>query len=233
MKIHGEIRFFPSACNAKTFEFLALYINPTFCEFTTFLTEIHHGHFVFVFTFLTVAFFDLPFDRKPMAIPPRNIARVLAHHLLAAHHHIFEHFVQCMPNVKVTVGIGGAVMKCEGFSTLLFAQFLIDPDPLPAGKPFRFALRQSGTHRKIGFWKVQSFFIIRCLGAHLCHPWVMEIFVGKGQRDASGALSRRLFLSERRADNSMYMPRYHSHLIPLIVASFQLVQSQDSLNLKG
>jgi hypothetical protein len=61
----------------------------------------------------------------------------------------------------------------------------------------------------------------------------MEIFDGKGQRDASGALSRRLLLSERRADNSMYMPRYHSHLIPLIVASFQLVQSQDGLILKG
>ena len=57
----------------------------------------------------------------------------------------------------------------------------------------------------------------------------MEYFTGKGQRDASGALSRRLCFSERRADNSMYVPRSRFHSALLIVVSCGLVQTQDRL----
>ena len=35
-------------------------------------------------------------------------------------------------------------MQDEGFAALLFAQAVIDTDPLPAGQPFRLALRQAG-----------------------------------------------------------------------------------------
>ena len=57
----------------------------------------------------------------------------------------------------------------------------------------------------------------------------MEYLTGKGQRDASGALSRRLCFSERRADNSMYVPRSGIHSTLFIVASCGLVQTQDGL----
>ena len=80
--IHSQIGIVPLASDTQALEFIALNINPAFSEFAAFLAQLNHRHVIFVFALSAVLFFDLPFNRQPMAIPTRNITAVLAHHLL-------------------------------------------------------------------------------------------------------------------------------------------------------
>ena len=89
MKIHGQIGFFPFAGDPKAFEFFTLDRDPFICKGAAFLTEIHHRHVVFVAPLLAIAFFNFPLDWQAVAIPTGHIKRVMTHHLMAAHNHIF------------------------------------------------------------------------------------------------------------------------------------------------
>ena len=113
MVVHRQIGVVPVARDAKALEFGALHINPAFGKAAAFLAEIDDVHIVFVQALGAVLLFDLPFNRQAVAIPTGHIARIFAHHLLAAHHHVFQNFVQRMADVQMAVRIGRAIVQRE------------------------------------------------------------------------------------------------------------------------
>ncbi len=166
MEIHGQIGVFPIAGDAQTLEFLALHVDPTAGELATFGAEFIDRHLILVAALLAVLLFDLPFDRQAVAVPARDVARVIAHHLMAAHNHVLDRLVQRVTDVQMPVGIGRAVMQREGLTPLFLAQAVIDADLLPPLQPAGLALGQSGAHGEIGLGQVQRGFVVGGLGAH-------------------------------------------------------------------
>ena len=133
MEIHRKVRISPIAGDAKTLEFLTLDIHPAFGKLAAFLTEVHDIYVVLIAAFGAVLFFDLPFDRQTMTIPAGNITGVAAHHLLAAHNHIFQDLVQRMANVQMAIRIWRAIVQREWLAALgLFAQAVVDTYLRPA-----------------------------------------------------------------------------------------------------
>ena len=203
-KIHGEIGPVPIAGDAQPLEFLALHIDPAFGEPAAFLPEIDEIQLILVEALGAVLLLDLPFDGQAMAVPARNVARVIAHHLLAAHHHVLEDLVESMADMKMPIGIGRAIMQREGRAPFRpRAQAIIDADLFPTGKPFGLAPGQARAHRKIGLRQIERVFVIKRIGAHggvLCHCRIRKCRRGGTDRrmPCPGGSSR----SERRACNS-------------------------------
>ena len=170
MEIHGKIRLRPVACDAHALELVALDVDPPGSEIAAFGPEFVDWHLILVTALFAVLLFDLPFDRQPVAIPPRNVACVKAHHLVAAHDHILDRFIQRVPDVQMPVGIGRAIMQRERGAPRFFAQTVIDADVFPPGQPLRLAFRQACAHREISARQVQGLFIFGGLGAHGGRP---------------------------------------------------------------
>ena len=135
MVVHGQVGIFPLACHAKTLELLALHVNPAIGEVPALTAEFHNWDGVLVVPLLAVLFLDFPFDWQPVAIPTRDIACIFAHHLLGAHDHIFQDFVQRMTNMQIAVCIWRTVMKRERGAALFLSQTVINSDLLPSGEP--------------------------------------------------------------------------------------------------
>ena len=81
MESHRCVGILEISDNAETFEFIRLGFNPMFGKFPTFLPEFVNRNIVFILAFCTIFFFDLPFDRQPMAIPAGYIIGIIAPHL--------------------------------------------------------------------------------------------------------------------------------------------------------
>ena len=205
MIVHCEIRLFPLAGDAQALELITLHVDPAFGEFAAFLTEGHHIDVVLVQTLGAVLLFDLPFDRQAVAIPPRHIARITAHHLLTAHHHILKDFVQRVADVQMAVGIGRAIMQRKVLASGLFAQPVIDADLFPTGQPTRLTLRQAPAHGKLGLRQKHSVTVVNVkvwrVGAHRMRSF------GNGDcgrsLEAANAPCHPGALSGRRAANSV------------------------------
>ena len=169
MIIHRQIRVGPIARDAEALELLTLDIHPAFGKLAAFLAEIDDIHIVLIEPLGAVLLLDLPLDRQAVAIPAGHIARVMAHHLMRAHDHIFDRLVQRVADMQVAVGIGGAVMQREGRAASGFrAQLVVDPEAFPAGEPFGLAQRQACAHREIGFGQEDGIAVIggRIFGGH-------------------------------------------------------------------
>ncbi len=157
----------PVAGDAQTFEFVALDVDPAFGKAAAFLTELDDIDGVLVAALLAVLFLDLPFDGQTVAIPSGDIARVAAHHLLAAHDHVLQDFVQRVPDMQMTVCIRRAIVQREGLARpSAVAQAVVNADLLPAVQPAGFAVGQARAHREIGFRQVQRVFVVRSVGTH-------------------------------------------------------------------
>ena len=176
VEVHRQIGISPIAGDPQPFEFFTLDIDPASRKFTTFLTEFHHIHGVLIQTLLAVLFLDLPFNRQTMAIPSGDIPRIFAHHLLGPHDHVFQDFVQRVPDMQMPVCVGRSIVQRKRltlFNFRLVAQLAVNVHLGPARQPFGFAFRQSGPHREIGFRQVQRGLIfggIGCIGAHVRRP---------------------------------------------------------------
>ena len=104
-----------------------------------------------------------------MAIPARHIDGIAPHHLMGAHNHVFENFVERMADMNIAIGIWRAVMQHEFFAAFGGgAQALVQTYFFPMGQNIRLALRQAGFHRKFGLRQVQRLAPISviCLVTH-------------------------------------------------------------------
>ena len=68
--------------------------------------------------------------------------------------------------MQMPVRIRWAIVEGKGLTALLFPEAIVEAHVFPFLQPFRFAFWQTSPHREIGFWKVQSLFIIGRFGAH-------------------------------------------------------------------
>ena len=65
-----------------------------------------------------------------MTVPAGNVLRIKASQLAAFHNHVFQHFVHCVANVQLAVGIGRPIMQdkqrlTQTRITQLFVQTLV------------------------------------------------------------------------------------------------------------
>ncbi len=158
---HGGVGIVPIAQHAEPLELLALDVDPVVGELAAFLAELDDRNGVLVLARLAVLFLDLPLDRQAVAVPARDVVRVLAHHLLGAVDHVLEDLVQRVADMQMAVRIGRAVMQDEFRPSLR-----IRPQPLPQAdlRPPRqqlgLALRQPGFHGKVGAGKLDRILVI-------------------------------------------------------------------------
>ena len=164
-KGHGGIGLFPVAKDAQALEFTDLDAEPLLGEGAALLTEADLVDLVLVLPALAVAFLDLPFNRQAVAVPARNVMRVLSQHLLRAVDGILQDLVERMAHVEMAVGVRRAVVKDEFLAPLrLFAQAVEKADLLPTGEDFRLLRGQAGAHRKIGLGQKDGGLIVACHG---------------------------------------------------------------------
>ena len=175
MKIHRQIGIGPVALHTQTLELFALNIDPTGGKFAAFLTEFNNRHVVLVAALGAVLLFDLPFNRQAMAVPSGDIAGVFAHHLLRAHNHIFQDFVERVADVQMPVRIRRAIVQGKGRAACFGPQLAVNVHFGPTVQPLGLALGQSGAHREIGAWQVQSLFIFGGVGAHMRRPFQQHV----------------------------------------------------------
>ena len=101
------------------------------------------------------------FDRQAVAIPARNVRRVVAVEDLRLHDEVLEHLVVGMADVDRAVGVRRTVQQRE---LLPPGHVLADPPvaaaALPLAKHFRLAARQVGAHRKSRTREVQGVAVI-------------------------------------------------------------------------
>ena len=163
---HCQVRIGPVAGHAETLELVPLDVDPAFSEAAALLAKLDHVDRVLVASVLAILLLDLPLDREAMAVPAGDIARVLAHHLLGADHHVLQDLVQRVADMQMPVRVGRAIVERELRATRLAAKPVIDTDPLPSLQPARLAPRQSRPHREIRFGKVQCVLVVWCVGTH-------------------------------------------------------------------
>ena len=158
---HSGVGVMPVAKNTKALKFLGLHTKPVGGKIPAFLAEFFDRNFVLILALLAVLFFDLPFNRQAMTVPAGNIVGVLAKHGLRPVDHVLENLVQRVPNVKLAIGIGRAVMENKrlGIGTG-FAETAIDINLLPASQNLRLFFRQPSPHREVGLWQEHCLFIV-------------------------------------------------------------------------
>ena len=150
-EVHGGVAPLPVARDAEPLELLALHVEPVRGVGAAFGAEIEHRHRVLVAALGAVLLLDLPLDRQAVAVPARDVVRVVARHLRGAVHHVLQDLVERVADVQRAVGVGRAVVQHEERAAArAFAQALPEPQALPALQHLRLALRQVALHGKGG-----------------------------------------------------------------------------------
>ena len=161
VKRHGGIGVLPIAQNAQPLKLPTLNGHPFFGETAAFGAKFAGRHIIFVQTLIAVLLLDFPFNRQAVAIPAGHISGVFAHHLLRAHNHVFQDFVQRMADMHIAIGVRRAVMQHEFFAALpLRAQFVIKANARPICENFGLAFGQTGLHWKVRLRQIKRFAII-------------------------------------------------------------------------
>ena len=103
----------PIAHDAKTFELIALDVDPRIGEFAAFLAELDNRDLVLILAFGAVLFLDLPFNWQAMAVPTGDVVGILTHHLLRPVDYVFQNFVEGVADMQITVRVGRSVVQDE------------------------------------------------------------------------------------------------------------------------
>jgi hypothetical protein len=110
-------------------------------------------------------FADGVLDREAVAVPARDVRRVVAEHRARFHDDVFERFIEGVADVNFAVRVGRPVMKDElRAAGGLFANELIEIHAPPLLEPFRLVLRQVGLHREGGLRQVESLLVVAAFG---------------------------------------------------------------------
>ena len=148
---HCQVGIVPAADHAEALELLALDLDPVLGEFAAFAPEIVDRNGASVPALGAVLLFDLPLDGQAVAVPARNVIRVLAQHLPGPVDEILEDLVEPGADMDVAVGVGRPVVQDELLPALTDpAQLAVQVLVFPALLDFRLLFRQAGTHGKVG-----------------------------------------------------------------------------------
>ena len=96
-----------------------------------------------------------------MAVPSRDIVRIVAEHLLAARDDILQNLIEGVPDMDIAIGVGRTVMQDEFVAAFRGrAELPVQIALFPASQDLRLALRQARTHGKFGLRQKQRFGIV-------------------------------------------------------------------------
>ena len=96
-----------------------------------------------------------------MAVPAGDIRRVEARERFRLDDDVFEDLVNRVPNVQLTIRVGGSIMQDEGRLTLArFTHLLVKTHLLPLLEPLRLPLGEIRFHWKTRLRQVQGVLII-------------------------------------------------------------------------
>ena len=156
--MQSNVRIFPIAQNAQTFEILALDINPLQSEVMAFAAQSQRIQLI---TVQAQLFDSSMLNRHTVSIPAGNVRGVEALSIFIFHDDILQDFVQSMTHVDFAVCIRRAVMQNELFvASMQCLLFAINIVFFPEFQKIRFALRQACTHGELCFRQIQCFTII-------------------------------------------------------------------------
>ena len=161
LEIHRQVGIVPLAENAEADEipFLALYLLGS--EGATELANLIGWHM------LAMQLLDLMLDGQAMAVPAGDVGRIEPGQRLRTNDDVLENLVDCVADVNVAVGVGGAIVQHEARTSLrCSADALIETAFLPGGNPLRFAAGKVATHRKRRVGEVEGFLVVGHRGSH-------------------------------------------------------------------
>ena len=167
-KIHGQVRLRPVSEHAHPHEIGFLSLDLLAGIVAALLPELGCRHLM---PRLADFLLYIELNGQAVAVPTRNIGRVKARQRLGLDDDVFEDLVDGMPNVELTVGIGGAVVEDKGRFTLpRFAHLAIQIHRSPSLKTLGLALCQIGLHREIGLGEIQRGFVVTHTSSVVCKP---------------------------------------------------------------
>jgi len=156
--VERQIRFFPFAENAQAFELDALEIN-VFARVGVAGFADRGGVGVRV---AGLAHFlgDLEFDGQTVAVPARDVGRVLAAEGFEFDDDVLENLVQRGADVDIAIRERRAVMQHKFcFAAAPALDFCVQAGHLPPLQPQRFARHQIGPHREVRPRQIQCVFV--------------------------------------------------------------------------
>ena len=153
-EVHGQVRVRPVAQYAQTDEVSTLTVNLRGCVFAALRTELGGGEFL---TWFAELLLDFQLDWQTVAVPARNVRRVIARESFGLHDNVFQNLVNRVTNMNAAIRIGRAIMQNEGF----FAFFGCTNDAVqviigPTRQHSRFALGEIAAHREPCFRQIQG-----------------------------------------------------------------------------
>ena len=157
-RIHGHVRAIPVAEHAEALEAGALQVH-------LLAGELAAGGAEFLGAQLgadaAMLLLHLVLDGQAMAIPPRDVGRVVAVERMRLDHDVLEHLVEEMPEMRRAIGVRRAIVQHEARAAFRdLAKLAINVLLLPGLEHLRLALRQVGLHRKAGFGKVDRALVV-------------------------------------------------------------------------
>ena len=153
-EVHGQVRMRPVAQYAQTDEVSALTVNLGGCVFAALRTELSGGEFL---TRLAKFLLNFQLDWQAVAVPARNVRRVISRESFGLHDNVFQNLVYRVTNMNAAIRIGRAIMQNEGF----FAFFGCTNDAVqviigPTRQHSRFTLGEIAAHREPCFRQIQG-----------------------------------------------------------------------------
>ena len=190
LKVHGQVGVRPVSKHAHPHKIGLLRFDLLARIVAALLSELGCSHLV---AWLAHFLFNIELNGQAVAIPARDIGSVKARQRFGLDDDVFEYLIDGMPNVELTIGVGGAVVEDKGRFTLpRFTHLAIQIHRSPSLKTLGLALRQIGLHREIGLGEIQRGLVVTHTSSVVCKPCPGIGFV---RRDAFlQGIKRRKFL---------------------------------------
>ena len=166
MIIHCEVGIVPVSKNAHSHKVSSLFIDLGPRVITTLLAKLSGSHFD---PRLADFLFHIQFDGQTMAVPSRNIGRIVSIKGARFDDDVLENFVHAVTHVQVAVGIGRTIMKnklrssCAGLTN-----FPVQVHVLPLLQALGLTLGEAGFHGKRRFRQVQGVFVVAHITRYAC-----------------------------------------------------------------
>ena len=156
--VHGEVGVGPVPHDPQPFELLALDVDEPFGIGPAEPAHLRAGEILLLLAQLLV---HVVLDRKPVAIPARDVDGVETGHLPRAHDDVLQDLVERGADVDVPVGVGRTVVQDERLPALGGLPDLLEkPVLLPLLQLLRLAPGQIRFHRKRRRGQVQGLLVI-------------------------------------------------------------------------
>ena len=138
LKVHGQVGVRPVSKHAHPHKIGLLGLDLLARIVTALLSELGCSHLV---ARLTHFLFNIELNGQAVAVPARDIGGIKARQRLGLDDDVFKDLVDGMPNVELTVGIGGTVVEDKGRFTLpRFTHLAIQVHRSPSLKTLGLAL---------------------------------------------------------------------------------------------